>query len=52
MLLLAVTEPNVFVTFRYYEKFGQDYDVYKFDSHMIFKFGELETEPYIVYIRK
>ena len=44
--------PDVFVTFRYYEKFGQDYDVYKFDSHMIFKFGELETEPYIVYIRK
>ncbi|MBQ2155266.1 MAG: hypothetical protein II438_02445 [Clostridiales bacterium] len=44
--------PDVFVTFRYYEKFGQDYDVYKFDSHMIFKFGELETEPYIVYIKK
>jgi len=44
--------PDVFVTFRYYEKFGEDYDVYKFDSHMIFKFGELETEPYIVYIRK
>ena len=44
--------PDVFVTFRYYEKFGQDYDVYKFDSHMIFKFGELETEPYIVYVKK
>ena len=44
--------PDVFVTFRYYEKFGQDYDVYKFDSHMIFKFGELETEPNIVYVKK
>ena len=44
--------PDVFVTFRYYEKFEQDYDVYKFDDHMIFKFNELDHTPYIVYVKK
>ena len=45
--------PGVVVTYRYLEPFDDaDYDVYRFDSHMIFKLDEVEPVPYVVYVRK
>ena len=46
-------QPGVVVTYRYLDAFDNpDYDLYRFDSHMIFKLDEAEHIPYIVYVKK
>ena len=46
-------QPAVIVTYRYIEAYDNpDYDLYKFNSHMIFKLDEVEHIPYIVYVKK
>ena len=49
---LSETIPDIVVTSEYLEGFESEYDVRLYYGHMIFKFGELETEPYIVYVKK
>ena len=45
--------PDVVVANKTYADFNdQYYDVYCFDSHMIFKFNETEFIPYVVYVKK
>ena len=44
--------PDVIVTLEPIEGFDSKYDIYLFDSHMIFKLDEIESEPCIVYVKK
>ena len=44
--------PDVVVTQEYMEGFDSKYDVYLYNSHMIFKLDEVEAAPCIVYVKK
>lgn len=46
-------QPGVVVTYCHLDAYDNpDYNVYRFDSHMIYKLDDVEPVPYIVYIRK
>ena len=46
-------QPGVVVTYRNLEAYeNPDYNIYRFDSHMIFKLADVEPQSYVVYVRK
>lgn len=50
--VLSEEYPDVVVTHEYIEGFESKYDIRIYKGHMIFKLDEVETDPYIVYVKK
>ena len=49
---LSEEYPDIVVTYDYIEGYESKYDIRLYDGHMIFKFEELESGPFIVYVKK
>lgn len=44
--------PDVVIAHEEIDGFEANYDLHRFDGHMIYKLNELDTEPYFVYVKK
>ena len=49
---LSEEYPDIVITNEYIEKFESKYDIRLYDGHMIFKLDEVDSEPFIVYVKK
>ena len=44
--------PDIVISHESVEGLEANYDLHRFDGHMIYKLNELDTEPYFVYVKK